>query len=90
MSIFPYSVDTLPDNKNWSLKIDFMTKKKILYLGPLVHNSDVLSKVAVLLAADGTRTPVLVVHIVDVPLQVGLEVAAVATLRTFEIFNLKK
>ena len=60
------------------------------YLGPLVHNSDVLSKVAVLLAADWTRTPMLVVDIVDVPLQVCLEVAAVATLRTFKIFNLDK
>ena len=58
------------------------------YLGPLVHNSDVLSKVAILLAADWTRAPMLVVDIVDVPLQVCLEVAAVATLRAFKIFNL--
>ena len=58
------------------------------HLGPLVHNSDVLSKVAILLAADGARAPVLVVDIVNVPLQVGLEVAAVATLSAFEIFNL--
>ena len=58
------------------------------HLGPLVHNSDVLSKVAILLATDGTRAPVLVMDIVNVSLQVSLEVAAVATLSAFEIFNL--
>ena len=57
-----------------------LTSDKISsYLGPLVDNSDVLSKVAVLLSADWTRTPMLVMDIVDVPLQVCLEVAAVAT-----------
>ena len=60
------------------------------YLGPLVHYSDVLSKVAILLAADWTRAPMLVVDIVNVPLQVCLEVAAVATLRAFEILNLEQ
>ena len=58
------------------------------HLGPLVHNSDVLSKVAVLFAADWTRAPVLVMDIVNVPLQVCLEVATIATLRAFEVFNL--
>ena len=53
-----------------------------------MHNSDVLSKVAILLATDGTRAPVLVMDIVNVSLQVSLEIAAVAALSTFEIFNL--
>ena len=53
-----------------------------------MHNSDVLSKVAILLATDGTRAPVLVMDIVNVSLQVSLEIAAVATLSAFEIFNL--
>ena len=60
------------------------------HLGPLVHNSDVLSKVAILLATDGTRAPVLVMDIVNVSLQVSLEVAAVATLRAFKIFDLEQ
>ena len=55
-----------------------------------MHNSDVLSKVAILLATDGTRAPVLVMDIVNVSLQVSLEVAAVATLRAFKIFNLEQ
>lgn len=55
-----------------------------------MHNSDVLSKVAVLFAADWTRAPVLVMDIVNVPFQVCLEVATVATLRAFEIFNLEQ
>ena len=48
-----------------------------------------LSKVAVLFAADWARAPVLVMDVVNVPFQVCLEVATVATLRAFEIFHLE-
>ena len=60
------------------------------HLGPLVYYPDVLPQVAVLFAADGAGRPELVVHIEDVPLQVRLEVAAVATLAALEIFDLGK
>ena len=48
-----------------------------------------LSEVAVLLPADGAGGSELVVHVVDVPLQVGLQIAAVATLCALEVFNLQ-
>ena len=47
-----------------------------------------LSEVAVLLPTDGAGGSELVVHVVDVPLQVGLQIAAVATLCALEVFNL--
>ena len=53
-----------------------------------MHNPDMLSQVTVLLATNGTGRPVLVMHIVDVSLQVCLEVAAVATLCALEVLDL--
>ena len=47
-----------------------------------------LSEIAVLLTTDGTWRPELVVDVVDVPLQVGLKVAAVAALRALEVLHL--
>ena len=47
-----------------------------------------LSEIAVLLTADGTWRPELVVHVVDVSLQVGLEIAAVATFGALEVLHL--
>ena len=49
-----------------------------------------LSKITVFLPADGTGRPVLVMDIVNVPLQVRLEIAAVSTLSAFKIFNLEQ
>ena len=48
-----------------------------------------LPEVAVLLPADGAGRSELVVDVVDVSLQVGLQIAAVATLCALEVFNLK-
>ena len=84
--VFPLAVWALRLKKE---QIGQNVKQQIsAYLCTLVHNSDVLSKVAVLFAADWTRAPVLVMDIVNVPLQVCLEVATIATLRAFEVFNL--
>ena len=63
---------------------------QFFYFGSLVHNSDMLSKITVFLPADGTGRPVLVMDIVNVPLQVRLEIAAVSTLSAFKIFNLEQ
>ena len=60
------------------------------HLGSLVDNPDMLSEIAVLLTADGTWRPELVVHVVDVSLQVGLEIAAVATFGALEVLHLKQ
>ena len=48
-----------------------------------------LPEVAVLLPADGTGRSELVVDVVDVSLQVGLQIAAVATLCALKVFNLQ-
>ena len=58
------------------------------HLGSLMDNPDMLSEIAVLLTADGTWRPELVVHVVDVSLQVGLEIAAVATFGALEVLHL--
>ena len=54
-----------------------------------MNNPHVLSEIAVLLTTDGAGRPELVVDVVDVPLQVGLQIAAVATLCALEVFNLR-
>ena len=59
------------------------------HLGPLVNNPHVLSEIAVLLTTDWAGRPELVVDVVDVPLQVGLQIAAVAALRALEVLHLK-
>lgn len=47
-----------------------------------------LSEVAILLSTHRTRRPKLVMHIGDVPLQVSLEIAAVATVGAFKVLHL--
>ena len=54
-----------------------------------MHNPDMLPEVAVLLAAHSTGGAVLVMHVAYMALQVCLEVAAIATVTTLEVFNLK-
>ena len=54
-----------------------------------MDNPHMLSEVAVLLPTDGAGRSELVVDVVDVPLQVGLQIAAVATLCALEVFNLQ-
>ena len=58
-------------------------------LGSLMDNPHMLSEVAVLLPTDGAGRSELVVDVVDVPLQVGLQIAAVATLCALEVLNLQ-
>ena len=54
-----------------------------------MHNPDVLSEIAVLLPTDWAGGAELVMDVVDVPLQVRLEIAAVATLCALEVLHLE-
>ena len=54
-----------------------------------MDNPHMLSEVAVLLPTDGAGRSELIVDVVDVPLQVGLQIAAVATLCALEVLNLQ-
>ena len=66
-----------------------LQQRRRTYLGSLMDNPHMLPEVAVLLPADGTGRSELVVDVVDVSLQVGLQIAAVATLCALEVFNLQ-
>ena len=55
----------------------------------LVHEPDVLPQVAVPLPTHGAGSPLLLVHVGQVPLQVGLQVTAVATLCALVVLHLK-
>ena len=55
----------------------------------LVDESDVLPEVGVPLAAHWTRGALLLVHVGQVPLQVSLQVAAVATRSALVVLQLK-
>ena len=72
--------------KKWQITINLV---KLTNLCPLMNNSYMLSQVWILLSTGRARAPELVVHIHNVSLQVCLQIASVATVATFEVFQLK-
>ena len=59
-----------------------------LGFGSFMDNSDMLSQIAVLLSTHRAGRAVLVVDIGDVPLQISLQIAAVAAVGALEVFHL--
>merc|ERR1719391_469540 len=57
-------------------------------LCPLVNHPNMLSQVRIFFPTRWTRAAELVVHIHNVSLQVSLQVASIATITTFEVFQL--
>ena len=59
------------------------------YLVALMDQSDVLPEITVSLPTHWTRSPLLLVHVGEVTLQVSLEVTTVTTLSTLVVLQLK-
>ena len=54
-----------------------------------MNHPNMLSQVRILFATGRTGTAELVMHIHNMSLQVSLQVASIATITTFEVFQLK-